>query len=393
MKKGTIYVLAALSSFMLASCTLTGTDEVPELYQSNVVADPVKSANTDDPGSTNDTKPDTDINVTDPGNDDNGGQDIKTNNELPSSFEVERENTENASFYEHLKALDEKGNVIWQFDTDEIMVGQYDSTADVGLRDNGYYYIADYVLYCLDPYTGEVIWQADTGLGAYDFDEDGNFYSTGYEGPSLRVIDPNGNTLHNYGLKDSDGDLSLFYWAYDLDYEDGLVYITCESMPKLLVVDPETGDAWAEVFGGNADWNDLDDIDWKMTAWECSDGRSSQTDGGSFEIEFMEGNYVSVKYTDSDGDVQDFDYMSIIFRPIDLYDGVRDDYYGVWTGECAEWNDPYNSFAFQMTDPDTLEMIWFTYDDDGNPGDYYTIIRFFNAELAQYYQDKLNSNK
>ena len=84
--------------------------------------------------------------------------------------------------------------------------------------------------------------------------------------------------------------------------------------------------------------------------------------------------------------------MSIIFRPIDLYDGVRDDYYGVWTGECSEWDDPNNSFAFQMTDPDTLEMIWFTYDDDGNPGDYYTIVRFFNAELLKYYQDKLNLN-
>ena len=164
-------------------------------------------------------------------------------------------------------------------------------------------------------------------------------------------------------------------------------------MPKLLVVDPETGDAWAEKFDGNADWSDLYNIEWEMTGWECSDGRSNQTDGGTFEIEFMEGNYVSIKYTDSDGNVQDFDYMTIIFRPFDLYDGVRDDYYGMWTGECSEWNDPYNSFAFQMTEPDTLELIWFNYDDEGNPGDYYTIVKFFNAELLKYYQDKLNLNK
>ena len=389
MKKGMIYAAAVLSSLMLASCTLTGGDEnVTTLDLVTAVADPVKPSGNNDKDV---TKPDTDINVTDPG-DDNGGQDVKTNNVLPSSFEVERETTENASFYEHLIAYDKDGNILWKYDTDEIMVGQYDSTADVGLRDNGYYYIADYVLYCLDPYTGEVIWQADTGLGAYDFDEDGNFYSSGYEGPSLRVIDPNGKTLHKYGLKDTDGDLSLFYWAYDLDYEDGLVYIKCESMPKLLVVDPETGDAWAEVFDGNADWSDLYNIDWQMTGWECSDGRSNQTDGGTFEIEFPYDNYMTLKYTDDDGNVQDFDYMSVIFRPYDLYDGVSDYYYGVWTGECEPYDDPNNSFAFQLTDPDTLEMIWFTYDDEGNPSGSYTIVRFFNAELLKYYQDKLNLN-
>ena len=120
MKKGMIYVLAALSGLMLASCTLTGGDDVFTSFNPDTaVADPVKPDNS---GNTDVTKPETDINVTDPATDNNGDTDVKANNVLPSSFEVERENTENASFYEHLKALDEKGNVIWQFDTDEIMV-------------------------------------------------------------------------------------------------------------------------------------------------------------------------------------------------------------------------------------------------------------------------------
>ena len=96
MKKGMIYVLAALSSFMLASCTLTGTDEVVTLEPATTVADPVKPSND---GDTNVSKPETDIDVTNPGDDNTGEPDVKTNNVFATTH------TPNFEIYKFYKSI------------------------------------------------------------------------------------------------------------------------------------------------------------------------------------------------------------------------------------------------------------------------------------------------
>ena len=103
-------------------------------------------------------------------------------------------------------------------------------------------------------------------------------------------------------------------------------------------------------------------------------------------MEIFDGYYVSFHFQDKDIDLN-ADYVKGYFRPNDLYDGVRDDYYGKWVLEGEV--DPWNSFAMQMTEPDTLEMIWFV--SDGYDTEFYKF-DFMDAQLLQYYQDKLELN-
>ncbi len=375
---------ALIVCVLLAGCTLINPNKPEEIFNpGNVQADPVKTGDGKD-GDVTDVK----------------DKEEEKNTVVPSSFEVIKEySNDNCSYFDHLTAYDDKGNVLWVFDTGEIMIAQCDASMDIGVRESGYYYIADQILYCLDILTGEVKWKSDVEVGngnSYDFDENDTIYLCGYFGPELVIIDKNGKTVAEYkSLKDPEGILDDFYWLYDIDYEDGKVRLTYENQNVCVIADPLTGEGRVEEFDGNADWSKCATKTWEMTNWTCSDGRDNTTCGDTYELEISEDYVMSLTYTDEDGNVQEFSYMTILFRPFDLYEGISDYYYGVWSGECCQWGDPYNTFAFQMSDPDTLELMWFTFDEDGNPSDY-THVSFMDAEILQYYHDVLelrNSNK
>lgn len=380
MRKNFIYAITVLIGLMLTGCTLTGGDDVFESFNPDtMVSDPVKTPDDNDGGNSgSDTENDNTQNTE---NDNSGKENDGTeeNKTLPDSYAIDREYTETAGLIDTITAYDKDKNVLWVYSTGEVKVGQYDTTTDVGERDDGYYYIANCNLYCIDKYTGEVKWKSEESVGtgcSFDFDEDGNIYVCGYEGPDLVVIDPNGKTLHSYGnFKDTEGILDQFYWAYNIEYENGKVYVTYENKCVRVEADPATGEAHVEEFGGNADWSESISSDWKMKDWTCSNGTDSSTKSDKFELEILDNYYMTLKYTDSKGNETDFDYMSIVYRPVDLYEGIKDDEYGVWCGECSKWGDKNNSFAYQMTDPHNLSLIWFIFDEDGNPGDY-TIINF-----------------
>ena len=91
---------------------------------------------------------------------------------------------------------------------------------------------------------------------------------------------------------------------------------------------------------------------------------------------------MNFSWKDAKGKEQLFEYMPIVFKPVDLYDGIENDEYGTWCGCCQVYNDKNNSFAYQMTDSKTLKMIWFMFDDNGEPMDY-TIITFTSAGNKQ----------
>ena len=395
MKKLLRIAACLLSVACLAACTLPGSDNGFSAFDpDNVQTDPVKdgtttTVSTDNTGNVDTAKPDT--NTTGGDTEPDGNTQID-DSVIPTWYSYDAEYTDNASFYGHITAFDDDGNILWAYGTDEIMVGQYDDFTDIGERDNGYYFVADGVLYCLNKADGSVLWQVEgeNGVGSscsYDFDENGTIYLCGYEGPSLVVVDKNGK-LGYYGpfSNRDEEDFEQYFWHSGLWYENGKVIEAFDSTNTCLVVDPKTGEAHPEEFDENADWSTLC-REWEFLNWQSDDGSTSAEGGGRFEVEFFGEDYLgtvymNIKYISESGNEVLFEYMPVRFRSRDLYDGVSDYFYGVWTGECQPYYDEDNSFAFQMTDPDTLEVIWFTSKPDG-----YTIITFMDKETLQYYKD------
>lgn len=401
MKKVLRIAACLLAVSCLFACTLPaggGDDMFSNNDPDNVSTDPIKVTSTDtttvtDNTTTGDDKGD----VTDTNTTDNNEGNIEPETGVPPYwYEFDYTNTENASVIGHITAYDTDDNILWEYYTGEIMVGQYDNLQEIGERDNGYYFVADGVLFCLSKYSGRVLWLYDkhNGVGAscsYAFDEDGTIYIGGYEGPRLAVIDKDGKELYYYThdtlIADSN-ELDDYYWLYDLKLEDDKVVEYYYSTTRCLIIDPKTGEAYPEEFAEDADWSSLI-REWEFTNWQSNDGSTSYEAGGSFKVEFIGDNTehdlcMSLTYISEGGNEVEFSYMPVSFRAEDLYEGVSDYFYGVWCGECAPYGDEDNFFAFQMTDPDTLEVIWFQNQPDG-----YTIISFMDKEILQYYQDVL----
>lgn len=390
MKKSVVFATALLSGIILGGCELTGVGNTNNTYDpTTATADPVKpAANTSDVDNSDngdEQKPDSGTdnqNEDNNQNTDNNQQDNNSEGILPSRIEMSREFTEGAKYIDSLIAYDENDDVLWIYSTDEIGVGQYENSTDIGARESGYYYAADQTLYCIDLYSGNVKWKSTDKVGvscSYDFDEDGNIYICGYEGPDLVVIDPDGKTLYSYeSFTDKEGILNEFFWVSGLEYNDGKVFVSYENCCVRVVADVKTGEGHVEEFRGNADWSESALNKWEMKSWECSDGSSSESDKSTCKLEITDDYWMNFSWKDAKGKEQLFEYMPIVFKPVDLYDGIENDEYGTWCGCCQVYNDKNNSFAYQMTDSKTLKMIWFMFDDNGEPMDY-TIITFTSA--------------
>ena len=395
MKKVLRIAACLLAVSCLFACTLPaggGDDMFSNNDPDNVSTDPIKVTSTDtttvtDNTTTVDDKGDvTDTNTADT----KEGNTEPETGILPYWYEFDYKSTENASIIGHITAYDTDDNELWTYETDEIMVGQYDRFVDIGERDNGYYFTADGILYCLSKYSGKVLWQSEGGVGSsnsYVFDENGTIYICGYEGPRLVAIDKDGKEIYRYKYQNDNDQFDDYYWPYKLKLESGKVVMYYESSSICLIFDPETEEIKPEEYAENADWSTLI-RDWEFCNWVSDDGSTSADAGGTFEIEFLGENtdrnlIMHIKYISEGGNEVEY-YMTVAFRSMDLYDGVSDYYYGVWSGECAPFGDEDTSFAFQMTDPDTLEVIWFQSKPDG-----YTIITFMDKEILQYYQDVL----
>lgn len=381
MKKFLRVLICVIPMLALVACTF-GNGNKPSAFDgydiSNVQPDPVKPSDGVDSGNAD---------ITDDGNTDDGK--ITQNNEpkeLPLGYTIIVEGTRNAGNIYHIYAFDSKADTLWQYDSEEVLIGQYDSFINIGERDNGYYFVLEYTLYCLDRATGEILWQtpSEYSMGSscsYDFDDDGNIYLCGYEGPSLAVVDINGNVIHYYSpLTNADEIGDDYYWRYDLWLENGEVYEKFESKPTVLIIDPETGIGREEEFDEKVDFTKCVN-EWEMCRWESDDGSDSTNCEDTFKVIIDDYYTMSVIWTDSSGNEHAFENMQIIYRNRDLYDGVRDDFYGIFSGECQYDED--NSFAFQLTEPDTLELIWF----QEHPQNY-IIITFMDKELLDYYKDK-----
>ena len=291
----------------------------------------------------------------------------------------------------HVSGIDGNGNTIWERVFPDINIGQYDMYTDLFFMNDDYLIVVDGTLYAINCYTGLTDWSVENvGYSCSYAFKDNSVYITGYEGPALVVIDANGNVVHRYDQFTNANDLGDYYWACDLFFEDEKLYKKYDSSNFCLLVNPRTGEAIPEEFSEGSE-EKFEELlrEWEFghyqgrTDLECTYAKDIT---GECTLEIDEGYYVSFHFQDKDIDLN-ADYVKGYFRPRDLYDGVRDDFYGEWVLEGEV--DPWNSFAMQMTEPDTLEMIWFV--SDGANNEFYKF-EFGDAEILQYYKDKLELN-
>jgi len=366
-----------------------GTGKESPFDRDDIKPDPIKETNVtqnDNEITQNDTQNSQDNTDTNGSNEQTQTSDLI----LPSEYTFESEMTEDASYKDHIKAYDENNELLWEFVSKEITVGQYDNSTFIGERENGLYYVGDGVLFCIDKYTGEVLWKSeeDKNLGAscsYVFDENDNLYICGYESPALAVISKEGKTL-KYFEQFTNEESRDYFWANGLYFDpNGDLIKTFENSCIALIVDDNKGEAYPEEFDENADWSECTE-EWEMTSWQDDDNNFYYASDSKekYEISITDSYWMTIKYTDENGNVREFSYMQVIFRNGILYEGMNEYYYGKWVGECKY--DKENEFAFGMTDPDNLEVIWFRYDEEGNFADSVKI-NFLNAELSQYYRD------
>ena len=373
MKKNLMRVLSILLSLaFLTGCTLPGSNPSP-FDNAGGELDPVKPLTGNDQSS---NPGDTQIDI------------IK----VPASVEVTYEVRDDSAAVDiTVTAIDDAGEAIWRKTFEKVMVGQYDSHTAIGIVDKGYYIVVAGTLYCLGLYSGDEIWSVE-GVGAscsWDFDDQDNLYIAGYEGPRLAVIDKKGNVVNKYdSLKNAD-DFQDYYWTSGLYYEDGKVRCTYDSTYTCLIIDPATGIASEEEFGEI----NISGVTkkWDLNHYASDKDRdthfASELDG-QCTLSISDGYYLTFSYANGD-DKYECSYVSCYLRPFDLFEGIRDDYYGVWTFEGKA--DDQNSFAFQMSEPDTLNLLWFRKDENGNDIGYMSF-EFMDAEVLQYYHDKLELN-
>ena len=405
--KNIVRILSSiLVVLLLAGCTLnqnislnTPLNEVfvnqePDPIKENTGND-INVPDTDDPEADNtDPVADPDPDTYD-GHDDLNEFDIvdENNTEYPSSYYLWHESIESkAAIDVHFQACDKNEDVLWERVFPEIMVGQYDSyTMIYEIKDN-FYLVVDGTLYAINVYTGLTSWKVDYVGSSCSFDvKDNVLYITGYEGPALVVIDEDGNVLHRYETFTNANDLGEYFWACDLFFEDDTLIKKYDSSSFCLVVDPETGEAYPEEFEPGSE----EQFEKLKREWEFGHYQRKTEDfityakdiTGECEFEIYDDYYVTFNFEDRDLKLN-ADFVKGYLRPRDLYDGVRDDFYGEWILECEV--DPWNSFAMQMTEPDKLEVMWFV-TNGSTLLDFYKF-EFDDAELMQYYRDKLELN-
>ena len=405
MKRNWVRILSSLLCVgLLVGCTLNNNLSMDTPLNEIFVdqqPDPIKDNNNEHANITDTDKPDTNNeDGSEPGTETLASSDLNEfdtvapdNTVFPEHLYTWDETHEDfPSMDVHVSGADKNDEVIWERVFPDINIGQYDMYTDMFFIDDYYTIVVDGTLYAINCYTGMTEWSVDrVGYSCSYTYKDNNLYITGVEGPALVVIDSSGNEVYRYDSFTNANDLGDYYWACDLFFEDGKLYKKYDSTNFCLLINPRTGEAIPEEFAEGSE----EKFEKLLREWEFGNyqGRTDLESTfaaditGECELEIHDGYYVTFHFEDKDIKL-DADYVKGYFRPKDLYDGVRDDFYGEWILECEV--DPCNYFAMQMTEPDTLEMMWFV-TDGSSPLEFYKF-EFMDAQLLQYYKDKLELN-
>lgn len=132
-----------------------------------------------------------------------------------------------------LTCTDIQGNIAWTRESGHYQAAQLYRLSYVGTFEDRCYYVEDGSLVALNLLTGEELWRNTEFYGspasadAVYIDEYGFICLTGYFGPDLMVVDPNGNTVKYFNTL-QDG----YYWAYKLERSGDQLVIYLSGGPE-----------------------------------------------------------------------------------------------------------------------------------------------------------------
>ena len=129
-----------------------------------------------------------------------------------------------------ITGLSRDGGSVWTYATGQYEATQLDRVNDLGAYGDTYYFVEDGTVTALRVTDGALLWKND-GFGgsasAHAFDGEGNMYLSGYFGPDLFVVGPNGATVRRIDSFDS-----AYYWPKRLDYQGTQLALTFEGTPS-----------------------------------------------------------------------------------------------------------------------------------------------------------------
>ena len=152
-------------------------------------------------------------------------------------FMIENDN-ENLKEKAVISGLNLEGGTVWTYETKEDPIGQVDGLQEIDIFDGKYVFVAFGDVICLDVATGKELWVNHDfkghGISWDTNDAKDKLYLCGYFGPSLFVMDLDGNTINRITSNDDEN-----YWAYEIKYVDeNRVDVTYESTEKVVSYNP-----------------------------------------------------------------------------------------------------------------------------------------------------------
>ncbi len=124
-------------------------------------------------------------------------------------------------------AVDNVGNMIWQYTTDTFVPTELSAVCPIGIKGSQYYLSAGGTIIALNLSDGSKLWENDE-CGAYSVSsaigEDGTIYLCGYYHIDFMAIDSNGNTLKLIDTFDPN-----YYWPYKVEYFGQYVEVTFDA--------------------------------------------------------------------------------------------------------------------------------------------------------------------
>lgn len=118
--------------------------------------------------------------------------------------------------YGILQALDENGEIVWEYSTDKYGATEHDRVIDMGENGGHYYLVVDGTVVCLNKSTGKKEWEQGSvgAANTFCFGKNGELYVTGILGPEATKIDKNGKII--WTVKDYEG----YQWPYGISLID-----------------------------------------------------------------------------------------------------------------------------------------------------------------------------
>ncbi len=250
---------------------------------------------------------------------------------------MELEYNEKAQVTGHITAHAIGGSVAWEYVTDTYNVGQCDVIQEIGLRTPGFMFIAAGSIYCLDPYSGEIRWVNEDFGGesaSWDFDEEGNLFLTGYFGPWIFGVNPEGETIAFHDSMPEGWEEADYFWPASLIADsDGMLRIHYYSNDMVMLIDPFCGEVVANFLY-------TETLDFEFLTGEWVDNEENPTvtltiypGGSEFDAEARD-YYFTIK-----ADEETTYYYEGRFR-LETYDSARSPEKDWLSSELVDTNDP-----------------------------------------------------